>query len=618
MKIERKYEAYLNITLTVLIMLFATYVGTTLGKKLKIDTTQERLYSLSEGTKSIIKKLNTPMTLKLYYSKTAANKGTEGIRAFNNYYFYVKDLLDEYVANSRNNLKLEVIDPRPDTKEEEDAIAAGLKRFPLSETEKYFFGLVVRSESGSEKVIEFFDPNMQENVEYDVTKLIYQATGQKKITVGILSSLKVLNEEMSPYIAQMMKMQGKDGQESWIITKMMQDFYTVVEVAKDSDKISAVDLLVIIHPKNLEQKTLLAIDQYLMEGGKILLLVDPLAVIEQAINPPQMGGPPPDYSSDLAPLLDSWGIKYDKTDFAGDRYLSGVRRIDQFSPPVRLLPILDCNKVCTSVGKDIMANGINALGFIYPGILSLKSNIAERVYTPLVGTSEKGNSYKAMGYELGNPVALMNKFQDGTVPVMVGYKIVGKFKSAFTTGIMESKKESAVVVLADVDFIHDQNAFRSNMFGVSLANDNSKLFLNALENLSGNNDLMSIRSKGKFSRNFDVVDEIELSAQKDTEAKVVEINGQIEKFTQELNQLGRSGGNVAIIQNEGIKKKKELALKIALLKGELREVKRIGRERVENLGVVLQNINTMLVPIIILIVGIFFSFRGKRKIKTGV
>ena len=548
------------------------------------------------------------------------------------------------MANSRNNLKLEVIDPRPDTKEEEEAIAAGLKRFPLSETEKYFFGLVVRSENGTEKVIEFFDPNMQANVEYDITKLIYQATDPKKINVGIISSLKVLSEDVSPYIAQMMRMQGKNAEESWIITKMMQEFYSVKEVLPETEKISAIDLLVVIHPKNFSEKTLFAIDQYLLEGGKLLVLVDPLAIVEQAINPPQMGMQmQPDYSSDLAPLLATWGIKYDKSDFTGDRYLSGVRRMDQFSPPVRLLPLLECNQTCTQVSKDVVSSGINNMAFIYPGALSTMGEDTGHTFTPIIGTSEKGNTYKAMGYELNNPVALMNKFTDGAKPVIVVYKVVGKFKSAFPSGITvvdeekaeddktknkvkkaasrkleaisESKKEGAVIVIADVDFIHDQNAFRSTIFGLSMVNDNAKLFLNSLDNLAGSNDLMSIRSRGKFSRNFDVVDQIELDAQKDTESKVSEINGQIERFTQELNQLGRSGESVALIQNEGIKKKKELAAQIALLKGELREVKRIGREKVENLGAFLQNINTLLVPIIILIVGIYFSMREKKRVK---
>jgi len=253
-------------------MVFLIYIGTTLTKRLQLDFTEEKLYTLSSGSKAILKKLNTPMKLKFYYSKTAANKGTEGIRAFNNYFFYVRDILNEYVANSGNKLSLEIIDPRPDTKDEEEAITYGLKKFNLTETERYFFGLVIKTESGAEKIIEFFNPNQQENLEYDITKLIYTVTNPQKKKVGILSSLNVLADDMNPYMAQIMRMQGKNPQRSWIITQMMKEFFEVKKINIDSQKISGIDILFIIHPKNFPDKILFAIDQFVLNGGNVVLL----------------------------------------------------------------------------------------------------------------------------------------------------------------------------------------------------------------------------------------------------------------------------------------------------------------------------------------------------------
>ena len=155
-KMKRQTGNYFVVTLSAIIMVLTVYIGNSWLKRFKVDMTEEKLYTLSNGSKDILKKLNTPLTLKLYYSKTSANKGTEGLRIFNNYFFYVKDLLEEYVAHSRNNLRLQVIDPRPDTKEEEEASTYGLKKFQLTETEKYFFGLVVENNVGTEKIIEFF------------------------------------------------------------------------------------------------------------------------------------------------------------------------------------------------------------------------------------------------------------------------------------------------------------------------------------------------------------------------------------------------------------------------------------------------------------------------------
>ena len=268
---KKHNENNLKVILGLFSMALMIYIGTTVFKRIRVDFTQENLYTLSKGTKSILSKIDSPLKLKLYYSKTAANKGTEGLRAFNNHFLYVQDLLSQYVDNSRNNLTLEVIDPRPDTSEEEDAMAYGLRKFNLTETERYFFGLVAENESGTEKVIEFFDPNQKDKLEYDLTKLIFTVLNPQKKNIGILSSLDVINEEQSAYMSQIMRMQGKDVKDSWIMTKLLKDFYNVKKIEKDVELISGIDTLVIIHPKDFPEKTLYAVDQYLMKGGNLLI-----------------------------------------------------------------------------------------------------------------------------------------------------------------------------------------------------------------------------------------------------------------------------------------------------------------------------------------------------------
>lgn len=643
-RMTRKHESYLNVVLGILIMVFAVYIGSVLGKKAQVDFTEERLYSLSDGSKAILKKLNTPLVMKLYYSKTAANKGTEGIRAFSNYYKYVRDFLGEYVSYSRNNLRLEVIDPRPDTVEEEDAIRSGLKRFPLTETEKYFFGLVVRSETGAEKVIEFFDPNKQENLEYDLTKLVYSATDPNKKTVGILSSLPVMTDEISPYMAQMMRMQGKPVAEPWIIVNMMKEFYQLKKIEQDVEKISAVDILLIIHPKNFSEKLSFAVEQFILEGGKAILLMDPMSLAEP---PNPMMGRAPDTSSDMPKFLQMIGLEFKKNTFAGDKQLAGFGKTSQFAPPSKLLPLINCDKRCTAVSKEAITAGLNNMMFLYPGVLTLaqdKKDSKDMEFRPLISTTEKGNSYSAEAHELNNPAILLNKFRQGDKPVVMAWLVHGKFKSSFPngvkfadnvsadktkdqkgkkkkakskviTGLLESQKKSSVVVFSDVDFITDRTAFRKTIFGVSVANDNATLFLNTLENLSGSVDLMSVRSKGRFNRSFDVIDNIEENAKKNTARKVGQINSRILNFTKELQELGRSGGNVALVQNEGLKKKRQLSKRIAVLKGELRKVKRVGREKVEDIGKFFQALNTILIPVIIMIIGLVLNFSNRRKRK---
>lgn len=633
---DKHKENYLKIMLGLFSMTLMIYIGTTVFKKARVDITQEGLFTLSKGTKSILSKLDAPIKLKLYYSKTAANKGTEGLRAFNNHFLYVQELLRQYAGNSRNNISLEIIDPRPDTPEEEDAMAYGLKKFNLTETEKYFFGLVAENESGTEKIIEFFDPNQKDKLEYDLTKLIYTVLHPQKKNIGIISSMEVMSENTSPYMAQIMRMQGKAVNDSWMVIKILSEFYNVKKIEKDSKLITGLDSLVVIHPKGFSEETLFAIDQYVMKGGNLLVFVDPNAVSDRSAS--MYGGVSSSPDAGFKKLMDKWGIELKANTYAGDKYLSGVGRFNPNMPASRILALLNCNINCTSEYKDNITSGINNSTFVYPGVLEIKTVDGVK-HTPIMSTTSKGNSYTAQGYELNNPQALWNKFSEGTKPVVIAYRVMGKFKTAFPDGVnktsskdkkkkfkkeekaevvKESTKENAVVVFSDVDFINNQFAFKNTFLGMAVANDNSTLFLNSVEALTGDVDLMSVRSKGRIDRSFDVITQIEFEAEKRTADKVKEINASIARFQNELNQLGAKAneGNIALLQNEGIKKKKELAKKIAILKKELRAVNREGREKIEGIGKIFQYLNTLFVPILIIGFGVYYN-RKRTKLMQG-
>lgn len=639
-----KNENLIKAILSLLSMVFLIYIGSNTLKWIKVDLTEEKLYTISGGTKSILKKLDSPIQLKLYYSKVAANKGSEGLRAFNNHFHYVRELLKEYVRHSRNNLSLQVIDPRPDTPEEEDAIAYGLKKFQLTDTEKYFFGLVAENETGTEKIIEFFNPADKDRLEYDLTKLIYTIRNPQKRTLGILSSLKVMaDSEISPYMAQIMRMQGQSVQDSWIITHLLKELYDVKKIEKDTDSISDVDTLALIHPKEFPEKTLFAIDQYLMRGGSLVVLVDPHAFADVKAQG-GFGSSSPD--DGFKKLMDKWGVEAPAHMFAGDKYLSGIGQVTQYGGPQRLLALLNCNSKCSSHYKDPISSGITKATFVYPGVLRTKE-VEGVTVTPILSTSEKGNSYTAHGRELNDPSRLWKQFSEGSEPVVLAQKIVGQFHTAFPDGvkveeddtsdkdkktsqkkkdkpkpaevITKSQKESAIIVFSDVDFISDSFAFRQSFLGPQVANNNSHLFLNAIEALSGDVDLMSVRSKNRVNRSFDVIEEIEFEAEKKTVDKVKEINASIAMVQSELNQLGRKAneGNIAILQNEGLRKKKELAKKIASLKKELRSVKREGREKIETIGKTLQYLNTLLMPLLIVLGGVWYSRRRRQRMNQN-
>ena len=626
-------ENYFKVGLCLLSMIFILYIGSTLFKRVKLDFTQEGLYTLSPSTETLLKKLDSQVKLKLYYSKIAANKGSEGLRVFNNHFNYVRELITEFVVKSGNQLSLEVVDPRPDTPEEEDALAYGLKKFHLSETERYFFGLVAENESGTEKTIEFFDPEQKDKLEYQIAKLIYTVQNPQKKTVGVLSSLDVISENLNPYMAQIMQMQGKPVQDTWTVLKMAQEFYTLKKIERETNEITGINTLVIIHPIGFSEKTLFAIDQFLMKGGNLLVLVDPNAIVGSRKNP--YGGPSASPDDGFSKLMTEWGVELKKDEYVGDKYLSGVSHFSPNHPPARILGLLNCNRACTKNHDEPIVSGLEKITFIFPGNLEIREK-KEITAKAFLSTTEKGNSYRASGFELNNPSMLWSKFSEGTKAMPIAYKITGKFNSAYPEGIkpetsqknkkgetpkviVKSEKNSAIIIYPDVDFIANQFAFKNSFLGLTLANNNSTLFLNSLEALSGDLNLMNIRSKGSIDRSFDVIEEIEFEAEKKTMHKVNQINSNISKFQTELNELGKKAdtNNIAILKNEGLRKKKKLAKKIAFLKKELREAKREGREKVESIGKLFQYLNTLLIPLLVIMFGLWYARKRKQILKTG-
>lgn len=626
---SKETENYLKVLLSLLSMSFLIYIGSTLFKRVRLDITQEGIYTLSEGTKNMLGKLDAPLRLRLYYSKTAANKGTEGLRTFNNYYNYVRELLRQYASHSRNNIEIEYIDPRPDTEDEAEAIAFGLKRFDLTNTESYFFGLVAINESGTEKVIEFFDPAEKDKLEYALTKLIYTTLNPRKKTIGIFSPMDIIKEEVSPTMARLMMMQGKPVERSWLVVDALREFYNVRKVGADEFPLLGLDALVIIHPTGFNENQLYAIDQYLMRGGKVLVFADP-NVVADPNNSAKPGSLTSSPDGAFEKLMEKWGVTLKRNTFAGDLALAGFGKYSPNAPPAKLLALLQCDQRCVEESKDPISSQLKSLAFAFPGAL----NIMERdgiVHSTVLSTTDKGNIYSVRSpYELSNPQVVMDNFREGDKPVPLVVKSMGEFSSIYekTPESLQKKLESdenktfshlnkaekpgAVMTFADLDFLADHFAFKQTFLGMQRVNDNSVLFVNAVEGLSGDVDLMGVRSKGKISRGFDRIEAIEIEAERQTADKVKEINSSLSRYQNELRELSSKTNeqNLAVIQNEGLRKRKELAKKIALLKKELRGVKREGREKIESIGRFFQILNTFMMPLFVALIG--FVYTRKR------
>ncbi|HEV56058.1 MAG TPA: hypothetical protein ENN87_00995 [Phycisphaerales bacterium] len=654
---NRTLRVIVGVVLVAVITFAGISVCQNLAPRAKIDITERNLYTLSPGTKAILSRLSQPVTLKLYYTKTAAMKATDQIRFFNNYYYYVKALLEEYAAAS-DKVRLEVIDPRPYSDEEEEAIRHGLRRFSITEEENFFFGLVVQTPFGVTKTIEFFSPDRQNFVEYDISYLVETATTRDKRRLGVLSSLPVMGD--NPWMARMQQAQS---QPKWTVISHLEQRYDVRTIEADVDQIENVDILLVIHPKDLPEKTLFAIDQYILKGGRAIILVDPWCRLDQPNPMQRQMMPMQDPSSSLEKLLNTWGLTMPANTFAGDRALARPWSGSPTQRPQPLIGFLDLNQPTCFSDETAITADLNIVTILFGGVLreiplpDLKSPseksqggaeqdaLAPNVQrTPLVTTTASGNAWAVSGpFELmyPQPAELMKKFTDGTEPVAMGYLVTGRLPSAFpdgieveveveaesetpdpndtadtpktrrVTGLTVAEEDCAVAVFSDVDFITDGIAYRDAFFGMMIVGDNSALLLNCVEDLSGSGDLISIRSRGNYRRPFTTVDEIEQQAEAETREEEQKLQAQIETWQEQLNEKlsGMKADEASLIGQTILQEKRQLETRIYEANRRLREVRMKRRERIEALGRQLRNFCTIPGPVIILLVAVVLGVR---------
>lgn len=559
---------------------------------LTFDVTENKLHTLSKGSKEILRKLPEPVTFKLFYSKTAASKGSDQIRIFNTHYEYIKELLHLFESHSQNKVNLVVVDPRPDTNEEEEAVMSGLKKFQLTDTETYIFGLVAQSQSGTQKIIEFFDPGHAEKVEYEISKLLVSLYQSNKKRLGILSQ-----EDLS------------NGQQWWI-AQIFQDLYITTTLAKDVTEIKDVDSVFLFGTKGLEEKAIKALDQFIVNGGRVLIAIDP----RQSWNPQE------DSKLSLtSTLFKSWGLNIPENKFAGDLQYSAVGRTNTFMPAQRLLPVFQCQGDCLKKIKSPFTASFNQLTFVYPGAIEVEKIPKDLKFQSFVQTSDKGNLYEDYGMGLSHPQSALESFKEGSKPVVIAGRLDGVFPPAFSeTKLPTERKKGSVVIVADQDFLRNEFAFTRDFLGARPANDNVAFFLNSLDSLNGSADLMEIRSRGTAFRSFTTIQKIQFEADQETMGKVANINSSISTFQSELSSLASKANenNIGVIQSESLRKQKELQKDIARLKKELREAKRAGREKVESIGSVLYFLNVAFVPSLLALIYLLVQKKNIKSIKV--
>lgn len=660
-----------NKILTIFLILVITVLGIHLfnnsTRGIRLDLTEQRVYSLTDGTKEILEKMKgegvKPIELKLYFSYTAGKTLPQFIKNFINYRDYVHNLLKEYERASDGKIKVTLIDPKPDSDEADDAAAYRLDGKPINnQGDLFFFGLAFVTQTGSKDAIEFLWPEQQESLEYEISKRIYGLIWPQKKRIAVLSGIEPL-PDTNPYMMQMLQAQGKQPPEPWTSMKVLEESYTVSRLDPDTEQISKddYDLLMVIHPKGFGDKTLWAINEWVVTGGNTIVFLDPYSIEDQPVTNPQQPWAQLQYqrSSELKRLLDVWGVTMADDTFAADYQLAVKRRADRTSPPAKMmtdLMITDKTAADTLNSDSPIFNGLNQIYFFGAGVLEKKAD-AKAEITPLITTTSEGGTLVikpgfggekgSLAYtDMGNPAKLLDSYQPEK-KLTLAYLISGKLDSAFPEGATFPKEtpkpppgmppgfqmpppedaemitkealpedsivETRVLVFSDVDFITDQLAFQQSLFGVQPVNDNYKVLLNSADFLLGARELMNVRSKKSIRRPFEHFDAIEAAADRKMLDKEQSIRAEIEQFQETLRdkQSSMNQKNAVLMQKQVQEEISGLNAKIADRNKELREIKKEKRKELESAEAWVRFWVMWFMPIVVCIAGIVVYIKRK-------
>jgi ABC-type uncharacterized transport system involved in gliding motility auxiliary subunit len=528
----------------------------------------------------------------------------------------VVDFLEELERYGGGKLTLSIIDPISFSEEEDQASQYGLQALPVGEGgENVFFGIAGTNALDHVEVIPFLAPDKEAFLEYDVAQLIYNLSHPQKRTIGVMSDLPLL----ATFDAQQGEVPGQ------IVFEQLKEMYDVVPVDTTTSSVSDIDLLIVAHPKNLTQATLFAIDQYVMNGGRLLVFVDPMAQSEQVDADPQnpMAQLQADRSSDLAPLFSAWGVGFDTSQVVLDNQKAVSIQTAQ-GQTIRHLGINSWGQENLNA-EDIVTLDLSAVNTALTGVLTA----ADGKLLPLLSSSTQSmvTANDAMSL-LYNPNALFQEFKADGKQHIIAARVQGELATAFPNGIegvaadqvVTKAASGQVVVFADVDVLFDRMWVRAqNFFGRQVYSnfaDNGSLVNNLIDNMTGSLDLIQVRARGTSNRPFDKV----LDIQRVSEQKYRETENQLLQQLREtettLNELQRSKGqdNQLIIsreQQQEIAKFKQRKLEV---RKNLREVKRNLNKDIEALGTKLKFINIALIPLLITLIVVFLSWRkSKRK-----
>ena len=563
------------------------------------------------------------MTVKFYVSTSSAEMPI----ALKTYAQRVGNLLKEYERASGGRMAVETYDPKPDSDAEEWAQRYGIEPQTVNPFgSPIYFGLVAVC-GDHEETLGVLSPKTEATLEYDITRLVTRVAWPERPVIGVMTSLPdVIGGQANPMMMQM----GQRPPQGWAAFSELAKDYEVRTVATDAGEIDAdVKALVLVHAKDLSDKTLYAIDQFVLRGGKLVACVDPFSIKDmiasrQQQNPMmmQMGGQ--DGPSTLGKLFDAWGVKFDTARITGD--LAASTKLNNGQGGVEENPAFLSLGAANMDAGDLLVQGLTQVMMPFAGAFSFTKGEKDEglEFTPVITTAKDTScSVDKMSVQFGG--GMKDMIPDGHERVLAA-RLSGTFKTAFPKGpdgtndvskaLAEGK--STVLLVADSDFLADDFCVRvmKTPFGAipQLINDNLTLFSNVIEQFAGREELIGVRSRGASDRPFTVVNDLEAQAMRKWQRRQADFEAELQMTQQRLQALQKqkSGDERYILSREQQDEILKLRKAQAETRKQLKNVRKELTADIDSLGLLLKCINIALIPVLVVVFGLLRGLVRRR------
>ena len=599
-QIKSKSLIKLSIVLSIIIFFCVNIIANNILGYSRIDFTENKLYSLSNGTKSLLEKLKEPIHLRLFISSNLV----KDVPQFSTYANRVETILKTYSNLSNGKITIETIDPKPFSDAEDRAVGMGINPFNATEmSDSLYFGLAATNSTNGQKNIPLFSPERETFLEYDLTSLISELSQTKKPVVSIIDNLGLSSDARI----------GKPEQQ---ILKQMKEMFQVEMVNETTNELNKnTKILMIIHPKFLSDETLYMIDQWVLSGGATLIFLDPYAETELSR---QQGMPPMNPRSDLKKLLDTWGIKFDNKKAVLDSEFGFriARKINGRDIQVTNYPWLNIRGEGLNRNDSSLSN-LSTIVMTTAG--SLEDTNKNPILEPIIRSSKKsgiGDAQKA-GNPEGDPRDLLSSIKSENQNFILAGWIKGVLNSSFIdsddnkdTKLIKSKKISNVLLVTDADMLMDRNWLTQRG---AFAN-NGDFVLNVVEKMVGGNALSDLRGKSTSWRPFEKIIALEKIAEEKFLIEEQMLAKKLEGMEDKIRNLTQNNDkNSDVLSPETITAIDGFKAEMMATRSQLRNVKFDLRRDVELLKKWIISINVAILPIIFAAVSLIISLRRKRK-----